>query len=72
MSETVTQEAIAQIISKWTGIPVGKLIQTESEKLARLEEVLRERVVGQDEALQAVSDAIRRAKAGLHDPKRPI
>jgi ATP-dependent Clp protease ATP-binding subunit ClpB len=72
VSETVTQEAIAQIISKWTGIPVGKLIQTESEKLARLEEVLRERVVGQDEALQAVSDAIRRAKAGLHDPKRPI
>ncbi|MCK8816239.1 ATP-dependent Clp protease ATP-binding subunit [Natroniella sulfidigena] len=73
MSETViTRETIAQIVSDWTGIPVTKLAQEESEKLLNLEEELHRRVVGQDEAVQAVSQAIRRARAGLKDPKRPI
>jgi ATP-dependent Clp protease ATP-binding subunit ClpC len=68
----VTEEDIAQIVSSWAGIPVKKLAQEETERLLKLEEVLHERVIGQHEAVQAVSRAIRRARAGLKDPKRPI
>ena len=68
----VTEEDIAEIVSRWTGIPVAKLLEGEREKLLRLEEELHQRVVGQDEAIQAVADAIRRARAGLKDPNRPI
>ena len=68
----VTAEDIAEIVSRWTGIPVAKLLEGEREKLLRLEEELHKRVVGQDEAIQAVADAIRRARAGLKDPNRPI
>lgn len=69
---TVTPEDIAYIVSSWTGIPVTKLEEAETEKLLRLEEELHKRVVGQDEAINAVSQAVRRARAGLKDPKRPI
>lgn len=72
IKEEVTQEDIAEVVAKWTGIPVSKMLQSEREKLLRLEQVLHQRVIGQDEAIQAVSDAIRRSRAGLHDPKRPI
>jgi len=68
----VETEDIAQIVSSWTGIPVTKLEETETKKLLKLEEHLHERVVGQDEAIKAVSQAVRRARAGLKDPKRPI
>lgn len=68
----VTPEDIAVIVSKWTGIPLTKLEETESEKLLRIEEELKRRVVGQDEAIQAISRAIRRSRAGLKDPRRPI
>jgi ATP-dependent Clp protease ATP-binding subunit ClpB len=67
----VTDEEIAEVVSKWTGIPVSKMLEGERERLLRMEEALRRRVVGQDEAVQAVSDAIRRARAGLSDPNRP-
>ena len=72
IKEEVTYEDVAEVVAKWTGIPVTKLIQSEREKLLRLESVLHQRVVGQEEAIQAVSDAIRRSRAGLQDPKRPI
>lgn len=68
----VTAEDIADVVSRWTGIPVSKLLEGEREKLLRLEEALHRRVVGQDEAIEAVADAIRRARAGLKDPNRPI
>jgi ATP-dependent Clp protease ATP-binding subunit ClpC len=68
----VTEEDIAQIVSSWTGIPAAKLTQNESQRLLNLEQVLHEKVVGQDEAVRAVARAIRRARAGLKDPKRPI
>ncbi|RIH82689.1 Chaperone protein ClpB [Calidithermus terrae] len=68
----VSEEDIAEIVARWTGIPVSKLLEGEREKLLRLEDELRQRVVGQDEAITAVADAIRRARAGLSDPKRPI
>ncbi|AGK99910.1 ATPase with chaperone activity, ATP-binding subunit [Desulfoscipio gibsoniae DSM 7213] len=68
----VTAEDIAQIVASWTGIPVKKLAEEESDRLLRMEEILHQRVVGQDEAVAAVSRAIRRARAGLKDPKRPI
>lgn len=68
----VDEEAIAHITSSWTGIPVNKIEETESEKLMKMEEILHQRVVGQDEAIRAISRAIRRARAGLKDPKRPI
>ena len=68
----VTVEDIASVVSMWTGIPVSKLAQTESEKLLKLEDKLHERVIGQKEAVDAISRAIRRARAGLKDPKRPI
>ena len=72
IKEEVDADDIADVVSRWTGIPVGKMLQSESEKLLHLEEELHKRVVGQDEAIAAVSDAIRRSRAGLQDPKRPI
>lgn len=70
--EEVTADDIADVVSRWTGIPVTKMMQSEREKLLHLEDVLHKRVVGQDEAIKAVSDAVRRSRAGLQDPKRPI
>ncbi|MBI4462276.1 MAG: ATP-dependent chaperone ClpB, partial [Acidobacteria bacterium] len=72
LKEEVDEEDIARIVSKWTGIPVGRLLEGEVEKLVKMEERLRERVVGQDEALVRVSNAIRRSRAGLADPRRPL
>ncbi|MBG49449.1 MAG: ATP-dependent chaperone ClpB [Pseudozobellia sp.] len=72
IKEEVTNEDIAEVVAKWTGIPVTKMLQSEREKLLKLEDVLHKRVVGQEEAIQAVSDAIRRSRAGLQDSKRPI
>ncbi len=72
LKEEVDEEDIAEIISKWTGIPVKRLLESEKEKLLRIEERLRERVVGQDHAIVAVANALRRARAGLKDPNRPI
>ena len=72
IKEEVDEEDIAEIVAKWTGIPVTKMMQSESEKLLHLEEELHKRVVGQDEAIKAVSDAIRRSRSGLSDPRRPI
>jgi len=72
LKEEVDEEDIARIVSKWTGIPVSKMLESEIKKLIHMEERLRQRVVGQDQALQRVSNAIRRARAGLSDPKRPI
>src|SRR3970282_1176601 len=72
LKEEVTPEDIAEVVSRWTGIPVTKLMEGEMAKLLHLEERLHERVIGQDEAVGAVADAIRRARAGLKDPKRPI
>ena len=70
--EEVTADDIAEVVSRWTGIPVTRMLQSEKEKLLHLEEELHKRVIGQDEAITAVSDAVRRSRAGLHDPKRPI
>jgi ATP-dependent Clp protease ATP-binding subunit ClpB len=72
IDEEVTHQDVAEIVSRWTGIPVKKMMQSEREKLLNLEKELHKRVVGQDEAIQAVSDAIRRSRAGLQDAKRPI
>jgi len=72
LKQAVGEQDIAEVISKWTGIPVAKMLEGEVEKLLSMEERLRERVVGQDSALQAVSDAIRRARSGIQDPDRPI
>jgi len=72
LKEEVTAEEIASIVAAWTGVPVTKLMEAELEKLVKMEERLHERVVGQDEAIEAVSDAVRRARAGLKDPRRPI
>ncbi|MEZ5037858.1 MAG: ATP-dependent Clp protease ATP-binding subunit, partial [Chitinophagales bacterium] len=72
MKEVVTSENIAEVVSKWTGIPLTKMLQKEKEKLLNLEDYLHERVVGQDEAIIAVADAIRRSRAGLQDPKKPL
>ena len=72
IKEEVDEDDIAEIVARWTGIPVTKMMQSERDKLLHLEEELHQRVVGQDEAIQAVSDAIRRSRAGLQDPKRPI
>ncbi|MGB5822289.1 MAG: ATP-dependent chaperone ClpB [Saonia sp.] len=72
IKEEVTNEDIAEVVAKWTGIPVTKMLQSEREKLLMLEDVLHKRVVGQEEAITAVSDAIRRSRAGLQDSKRPI
>jgi ATP-dependent Clp protease ATP-binding subunit ClpB len=72
LTEEVTEEDIAQVVSRWTGIPVSRLMEGEVEKLVHMEERLHERVVGQDEAVEAVSNALRRSRAGLADPNRPI
>jgi ATP-dependent Clp protease ATP-binding subunit ClpB len=72
LREEVTEDEIAEIVARWTGIPISRLMEGEREKLLRLDEVLHERVIGQDEAVQLVADAIIRARAGIKDPKRPI
>ena len=72
VKEEVTSDDIADVVSRWTGIPVSKMMQSERDKLLHLEEELHKRVIGQDEAIRAVSDAVRRSRAGLQDPKRPI
>jgi ATP-dependent Clp protease ATP-binding subunit ClpB len=72
LREEVTEDDIAEVVSRWTGIPVTRMLQSEREKLLHLEEELHRRVIGQDEAITAVSDAVRRSRAGLQDPKRPI
>jgi len=72
LSEDVTPEEIAEIVSKWTGIPVNKMLESEQQKLVHMEEQLHRRVVGQDEPLEAVANAVRRARAGLQDPDRPV
>jgi ATP-dependent Clp protease ATP-binding subunit ClpB len=72
LQEVVTQEDIAEVVAKWTGIPVSKMLQSDREKLLHLEEELGKRVAGQSEAISAISDAVRRSRAGLQDPKRPI
>ena len=72
LKEEVTADDIAEVVSRWTGIPVRKMMQSEREKLLHLEDELHKRVIGQDEAIQAVSDAVRRSRAGMQDPKRPI
>src|SRR5690606_11065033 len=72
LKEEVTAEDIADVVSRWTGIPVNKMVQSEREKLLSLESELHKRVAGQDEAIEAISDAIRRSRAGLSDARRPI
>ncbi len=72
LKEEVDEEDIAEIVSKWTGVPVTKLLEGEVQKLLRLEEHLHQRVIGQQEAIEVVSNGVRRARAGLKDPKRPI
>ena len=70
--EEVTEDEVAEIVSRWTGIPVTRLVEGEREKLLRLDQILHERVVGQDEAVRLVADAVIRARAGIKDPRRPI
>ena len=72
VKEEVDEQDIADVVSRWTGIPVSKLIEGEVEKLIHMEDGLRERVVGQDEAIEAVANAVRSARAGLQDPNRPL
>ena len=72
LKEEVDEEDIAEVVSKWTGIPVSRMLEGEVQKLLRMDERLRMRVVGQDEAIEAVSNAVRRARAGIQDPNRPI
>ena len=72
LRESVTEDVIADIVSRWTGIPVSRLVEGEKEKLLRLDDILHKRIIGQDEAVQAVADAVIRARAGIKDPKRPI
>lgn len=72
MHDTVTEEEIAGIVAKWTGIPVAKLMEGEREKLLHLDEVLHRRLIGQDEAVEKVCEAIQRSRAGISDPNRPI
>ena len=72
LDELVEEEDIAEVVASWTGIPVSQMLETEAQKLLSMEERLHERIIGQDEAIRAVSDAIRRARSGLKDPKRPI
>ncbi len=72
IKEEVDSEDIADVVSRWTGIPVNKMVQSEKEKLLHLEEELHDRVIGQDDAISAIADAVRRSRAGLNDPKRPI
>ena len=72
IKEEVDSEGIAEVVSKWTGIPVSKMIESEVEKLLKLEDELNKRVVGQTEAIEAISDSVRRSRAGLQDPRKPI
>ena len=72
LKEEIDEEDIAQVISKWTGVPVSKLVEEESQKLLEMEDTLHKQVIGQDEAVNVISDSIRRARSGLSDPKRPI
>ena len=72
LRESVTEDVIADIVARWTGIPVSRLVEGEKEKLLRLDSILHKRIIGQDEAVQAVADAVIRARAGIKDPKRPI
>ena len=72
MKEEVTEEDVAEVVARWTGVPVSKMLEGEMQKLTRMEDRLARRVIGQDDALVAVSNAVRRARAGLQDPKRPI
>lgn len=72
IKEEVDSEDIADVVSRWTGIPVNKMMQSERDKLLRLEDELHTRVIGQEEAITAIADAVRRSRAGLQDPKRPI
>ncbi len=72
IKEEVTEEIVAEIVSRWTGIPVSKILEDEAQKLLKAEEILKQRVIGQDEAISAVANALRRARAGLSDPRRPI
>jgi ATP-dependent Clp protease ATP-binding subunit ClpB len=72
LKEEVDEEDIAELVSKWTGIPVGRLLEGEAKKLVAMEQRLRQRVIGQDVALERVANAIRRNRAGLSDPRRPI
>lgn len=72
LKEEVTEEDIAEVVAKWTGIPVSKMLESEKQKILRMEEELRKRVVGQEEAITAVCNAVKRSQAGLHDPKKPI
>ncbi len=72
INEEVTAESVAEVVQKWTGVPVSRMLQSETEKLLHMEDELHQRIVGQDEAIEAVSDAIRRSRAGLQDQKRPI
>lgn len=72
IKEEVDAEDIADVVSRWTGIPVSKMLQSEKDKLLHLEDELHKRVIGQDEAIEAVADAVRRSRAGLQDPRRPI
>ena len=72
IKEEVDTEDIAEVVARWTGIPVSKMLQSEREKLLHMEDELHNRVIGQDEAIVAISDAVRRSRAGLQDEKRPI
>ena len=71
LDEVVDADDIAEVVAMWTGIPVSQMMETEAEKLLNMEERLHERIIGQDEAIHAISDAIRRARSGLKDPKPP-
>src|SRR5699024_8406785 len=71
LRSSVTEEEIAEVVSRWTGIPVARMLEGERDKLLRMEQVLHERVIGQDEAVTAVANAVRRSRAGLADPNRP-
>jgi ATP-dependent Clp protease ATP-binding subunit ClpB len=72
LREEVTEEEIAEVVARWTGIPVSRLVESEREKLLKLDKILHESVIGQDEAVQTVADAVMRARAGIKDPKRPV
>ena len=72
LKEEVDDEDVAEVVAKWTGIPVARMMEGEKQKLIRMEERIRERVIGQDEALRVVANAVRRARSGLQDPNRPI
>lgn len=71
LKEEVDSDDVAEVVSRWTGIPVSKMLEGETERLIQMEERLRTRVIGQDEAVEAVSNAVRRARSGLQDPNRP-